>query len=350
MLSSNSRVVPLIYVLICLFYGTSYAENYPPEMARHFSTESGVIKRRGVGASAYDIALFSPEVLRNIGGVGAQANQLTYADGSDARVDIELRFEGRYPGHIVIHHGETESTYEIEYSDLVPLSLFVNSDGTSLYTLWDENTLPDNFTRDAGFISHEIDGYIALEFSGTRFEDALYYVDTCSICLGPDDDARAEKLSSLMSNTKYPLIDEYSLELINSSYINADVSVTFEITEAGQSLLVQGGIMRYFPQASNSNNSSIISIELVAPFVMPDDLPEADVEDRRRLSDAYFLFETLALLRAAKTHSPKSWTQFMYSLSSPSLVEFHAEPWQRYFRSVCTVYPEDAFCLRNREK
>ena len=70
---------------------------------------------------------------------------------------------------------------------------------------------------------------------------------------------------------------------------------------------------------------------------------------RRRLADAFFLFETLALLRASKLHWPEDWSAFMAVLSSEWFVRKNREPWERYTEIFCGVYPDAVECTnRNR--
>ena len=68
-------------------------------------------------------------------------------------------------------------------------------------------------------------------------------------------------------------------------------------------------------------------------------LSETSSSSRQLLSDAFFLFESLALLRAVKTDAPDNWKTFMQALSSISLVEGNPNPWILYHQSACSVSP-----------
>ena len=69
------------------------------------------------------------------------------------------------------------------------------------------------------------------------------------------------------------------------------------------------------------------------------DLRENGSEQAQRaLDDAFFLFETLALLRSTKTHHPAKWSVFRTLLASRWLIAANRTPWARYTEAYCDVY------------
>ena len=70
---------------------------------------------------------------------------------------------------------------------------------------------------------------------------------------------------------------------------------------------------------------------------------------RRRLADAFFLFETLALLRTSKLHWPEDWSAFMAVLSSEWFWRKNRKPWERYTQSFCGVSPAEIECAHRSQ-
>lgn len=291
--------------------------------------------------------VFNRSVLLNVGGVLSQANQLNDQSGKPIRVAIELMPSDTYSGSFVVRQAGTQGNYTIEYTDLVPMALFVDSGGTSLYTLWEDDLFP-SFRRDAGFVKHSGDGYVALEFAGTRYADALYCADICQGCLGSPD---ANLASKIMENISKINLDMERDEIGRGSQINTDLALSFLINVRESRAIIEGGIVRLYWKFVGSSN---VEIKKAVPLVPPDGLSQQTLKDEvqeedceispQRLKDAFFLFETLALLRTAKETEPKYWSRFMQTLKSEKLVSVGPEPWMRYTRSYCSVYPEAPEC------
>ena len=309
-------------------------------------------------------ATFQFHMLQAFGGVLSQIRALV-TDGAGPRtfsVSLDLD-DGAYPGYLTVSHLETRTRYPIEYSDLVPMALFVDAGATGLYTLWDEARLPDGFLHEAGFLAHHIRGHIALEFDGTRYADALYFLDRCNACL---------------ENSDLPVDVRLKQELwksaegqSGSSYLNADVTLPFRFRVADGRADVTGSIARFdwstgstvtvsarpllsvLDRHARDSLQSVPNLQLLAQL-------DADAVQRLReaataVDDAaqgsieavFFLFETLALLRTARADAPDEWAEFMRQLSFDALVESEPLPWDRYTRSVCAVYPSEPECLLN---
>ena len=305
-------------------------------------------------------AVFRFDVLRGTGGVLSQTSRLlTATDDGPFSITLDLQ-SGEYPGHVLVRHSDTTVPYSIEYSHLVPMALFVDSGGTTLYTLWDadDERLPDNFLRAAGFVTHSIRGHVALEFHNTSYSDALYFLDLCQDCIAPDQ-------ALAVGDDLIRALRE-SADAEDSSHINTDVGLPFIFsTDTGWADL-DGRIARFRWDASSLGASITASPVLPAPpwgFSAAFDLflanPQLndDLETsfavalsmttavQSKLNESYFLFETLALLRTAKNDDPEQWSQFMQLLSSDALVA--ADPydsWGLYTESYCIVYSEEREC------
>ena len=329
------------------------AEQYPARILRSIS--------RSADFHPVNAAVFQFDVLQAIGGVLSQTNRLVTDKGEYGVFSVSVNVEdGKYPGYITVHHMETHTPYSIDYTDLVPMALFVDSGGTSLYTVWDG--LPQKFLSPAGFLAHHIDGELALEFSDTRYADALYFLDLCDECLAAQEISVADDLATTLWKS--------SDRALGSSYINTDVRLPFRFTVVAGQGSIAGRIARF--DWSTTKATSTISARPVLPepersahsfltafpdFDQLDALNSDAIEQaadaartwddtRRRLLDqGFFLFETLALLRTAKTHAPEEWSTFMEVLSSEELVSASPSSWDRYTRSVCIVYPSEPECL-----
>ena len=326
------------------------------------------VDRTGVAYHATGNDVFQPVVLQTIGGVLSQGSVGGGRDGRAPKVEFALGPDGAYPGHVLVSDGAVDGRYRIAYDELVPMALFVDGGGTSLYTLWGDNRLPANFQREAGFAKYDVGhGFVAIEFAATRFADALYFVDTCDRCVAfPDDDSEASVRARMTGRFGTEAGSER-----RRSYINADVGSTFEVEETGAGAIeVTGDIIRFYWSA-DAGAGQRVSVDTKRPIVRPGELRAnvdrwlAEFDDvrilrlmagfderkkgsgsmqRRRLADAFFLFETLALLRASKLHWPEDWSAFMAVLSSKSFVRKNREPWERYTEIFCGVYPAGVEC------
>ena len=160
-----------------------------------------------------------------------------------------------------------------------------------------------------------------------------------------------------------------------ASYINADVDSPFEVEETSAGAIeVSGGIIRFYWRG-DAGTGERVSVVRKQPIVRPGELranvdrwvterenahinllragfdlrKEGRILGRRRLADAFFLFETLALLRATKLRSPEDWSVFMAVLSSAWFVRHNREPWERYTETFCGVYSAEVECT-NRDQ
>ena len=230
--------------------------------------------------------------------------------------------------------------------------------------------MPATFRREAGFAKYDGGpGVLAIEFAGTRYADALYFLDTCQACVAvPDDDSGAAVNARTATDT------EAGSER-PSSYINTDVDSPFEVEETSAGAIeVSGGIIRFYWRG-DAGTGERVSVVRKQPIVRPGELranvdrwvterenahidllragfdlrKEGRILGRRRLADAFFLFETLALLRATKLRSPEDWSVFMAVLSSAWFVRHNREPWERYTETFCGVYSEEVECT-NRDQ
>ena len=317
------------------------------------------VDRTGVAYHASGNDVFQPIVLRNIGGVLSQGRVAAGPDGQVPKVRFLLGQDGAYPGYLLVSDGAASVRYRIGYEDLVPMALFVDGGGTSLYTLWGTDKLPTDFQREAGFASYRGGrGFVAIEFAATGFADALYFLDTCIGCMAFSDDSSATGNARTASGTEAGSRER-------SSYINADVGVRFEAQETSAGTIeVTGGIIR-FHWSADAGTGKRVAVNRKQPVVRPGELKanvdrwlaenekahiihlmkgvnvreEGTIKGRIKLADAFFLFETLALLRASKRHWPEDWSAFMALLSSEYLVRKYRQPWERYTETFCGVYP-----------
>ena len=172
---------------------------------------------------------FSRPCWRTWGGL-SQGSVAKDRDGQAPKVELALRRDGAYAGHVLVSDGEATRRYRIRYDELVPMALFVDGGGTSLYTFWNAERLPPNFQREAGFAKYDVgQGFVAIEFAATRFADALHFLDTCGRCVAfPDDDSDA----SVRARRTGRFASEAGNER-RGNYINADVDSTFEIEQTG---------------------------------------------------------------------------------------------------------------------
>ena len=333
---------------------------------------SSSMDRTGVAYHASGNEVFQPLVLQTIGGVLSQGSVAAGRNGRPPKVEFALGLDGVYPGYVLVSDGVVNKRYRIAYDELVLMALFVDGGGTSLYTLWGDDQLPAYFQQVAGFAKYDVgQGFVAIEFAATRFADALYFLDTCNRCVAfPDDNSEA----SVKARQTGRFGTEAERER-RRSYINADVGSAFEVEETGiGAIKVHGDIFRFFWSA-DAGTGQLVSVDRKQPIVRPDELRSnvdrwlAEFDDvrilglmagfderkkasgkmqRRRLADAYFLFETLALLRASKLHWPEDWSVFMAVLSSKQLVHKNREPWETYTEIFCGVYPDGVECT-NRD-
>lgn len=323
------------------------------------------------------ISVVAPNTLASIGGVLSQVNRLI--DGSDNpfSVRIEIAADRPYTGYVNVHRSGSPAPYRypIMYSDLVPMVLFVDSGGTSLYTLWDRDgkrILPRNFERDAGFVSHYLKGLVALEFQGTRYSDAVYAMDICQDCVEPADDdlnAVVTKINAEIGGTEGDAVGSNVVDNINNTYLNTDLYLPFRVVMNRNLLSVDGSIARLRPrvdrdrvviaeakQAVTADRyllNEVVSNDVlqITPFALlrPEFWAKVQEIFERKLpsaflGDVHFLFETLALLRSAKESSPEDWEGFRQALASEVLVSANPEPWHRYSRSFCSLYSDAEDC------
>ncbi|MDE0129658.1 MAG: hypothetical protein OXQ86_08855 [Gammaproteobacteria bacterium] len=348
---------------------SSHAEEEPEE-------DDDVVKRPlDRGGSVYHVTeqdVFRQDLLRSIGGVLSQSIVEIEEGGHFPTVELGLGPDGEYPGHIIVNGSSLSGLYRIRYEELVPMALFVDSGGTSLFTLWGADKLPDDFAKDAGFVeATDGRGHVAIEFAGTRYENVLVFLDICRACAADTKDRESAQLVQRLD------AGEDSTSVRPSNYINSDVGGTFRLVgrDAGR-VAVTGSVSRFYWSAV-SDAVQAVSVDTIRPIVSAQELrskakqvlqlleeqlsnraledqyilllmqgidvlrpvrAEASLEARRMLADAFYLFETLALLRVAKRNAPDQWSAFVAALSSDWLVVQHPEPWERYTKTWRRVF------------
>ena len=352
----SALVRPVVLTVASLVFLTS-TEGFLRELSeeQHRSFVTRTVNRVGE-LHQRDTGIGTRNSLVRTGGVLSQADSLTDSSGNSVSVRIELAPDRPYTGYINVHRTGSpvppmSYRYPITYEDLVPMALFVDSDGTSLYTLWDsgDERLPPNFERDGGFVSHHVDGLlrvdgrvdglIAVEFQRTRYSRAVYFLDTCRDCVEAADDDLVTRISSALNDARSDetrVIDPIDVQRINGTWLNTDFYLPFRVTTNDNLLSVDGNVVRLHPTVDQDH----VAIRDVEWIVTPDRYVASAVF----LSDADFLFETLALLRSAKESSPDDWQRFREALASEVLVNANPEPWRRYSLSFCSLYSEDEGC------
>lgn len=284
--------------------------------------------------------IYRHSVLAAIRGVLAQAS-IEYPEN---KVALALG-QGECSECIRVSTLDKNVVYHIAYDDLVPMVLFVEGGGVSLYTIPSHGTSTldyAHFQIDAGFVSssNEI-GLIALEFKGTKYEQALQFLDLCNdLCV------------------------ESSPPYDWASYINHDAEQKYTFSFAATTLRINGGVFRTYwkDKGAVTDNRQVIITGEVA--ISPPDrlakrlsmctdpklrskrgycadevlekLPAAKPHDD--LSNAYYLYHTLALLRTAKRSAPGTWSEFLEHLMSEALVADNPSTWNRYTESFCSIY------------
>ena len=261
----------------------------------------------------------TPRVLRSLGGVFSLADELKSRTGDEVSVRLEHDDTRDYPGHIVVRRpdAQLDSRYRIDYASLVPMAMFVDSGATSLYTLFNADPAGSDFFARAGLLPHPERGHVALEFAGTPYAAALQLLDTCRDCLG----------NSLIGvPTKLDVGDVPDVV----DWVNADDGLTppgpyvFAVRDGAAE--VSGKIVRFELRSSLGE-------------VLVSSATEVLNRSDEDLEEAYFLFETVALLRAAKKDDPNGWARFRDAISSDAFVQAHPQPWELYTRSFCDAYP-----------
>lgn len=327
-------------------------------------------------ASGQDV--FQHDLLNSIGGVLSQGIMKIEKDWHFPTVELVLGQNGEYPGHIIVNGSSLSGRYRIPYQELVPVVLFVASGGTSLFTLWSADKLPDNFAEDAGFVeaSHG-QGHIAIEFAGTRYDSALNFMDTCHGCVEDTEERRSEQLERRLDTG-----DNSSSDL-PSNYINSDIGTVFQLVKSRPGRVAVAGTVSRFYWSVADDTDQAVSVYTIKQFVRPEELrsnaeqmlqafniqlsdrtmefnyllllmegtdilrslrEEAGLKARRKLADALFLFQTLALLRTSMLDHPDQWSAFVAALSSDWLLAQYPEPWERYTITRCRVFVSDAGC------
>ena len=315
--------------------------------------------------------IFQPELLNSIGGVLSQGILKVGSDRLGATVELELGSDGEYPGHIWVNSPLLSGRYRIRYEELVPMVLFVNSGGTSLFTLWNADNLPSNFAEESGFVeAAHGPGHVAIEFAGTRFEKSLIFLDVCVACVMiSESELQTEVIDHLTAANE-------SMEERSSSYINTDIEAVFRLVERSSGrVAVSGDVSRFY---WSSTDDQKITVDRVVPILRPKEMrsnanrrldvllkdPEfrrktqlmlgvdaerhlrqvGGIRAQRSLADAFYLFETLALLRRTQQNAPDQWAEFVANLRSDWLVAQYVEPWERFTKTRCQVFPSHARC------
>lgn len=136
----------------------------------------------------------------------------------------------------------------VEYADLVPLAMWVATGATSAYTAFAELSDPD-FLENAGFAeARGTRGYAAIEFVGTHYEDILYYIDFCNLCLGESQTEWVDAYNSRIDLTpEWQAVEEglFTSRDRESSYINTDLNSEFTLLIDDDSAVLRGEPARY---------------------------------------------------------------------------------------------------------
>lgn len=191
-------------------------------------------------------AVLSPQVVTTWGGVVGQADALMIQGEPVTDLRLRLALDESDDDGLRVDFGGTSLVYPIQYSDLVPMALFVESGGTGLYTAFPSSQLDDDFDTRAGTIVLDSGDRIALEFAGTAFEAALYEVDHCIDCLV----AAPERFQTLADSVEYEWqnIRGWIIDANNrreSSYINTDFGSDVLVETNGNQLELTSTIARY---------------------------------------------------------------------------------------------------------
>ncbi len=304
--------------------------------------------------TAVGTATLDGKILRAIGGVHSQTYALIGSGGAPAPVRLALAKDGEdYAGALTVSVPDGTGLYQISYDDLVPMALFLDGGGTSLYTAWDrpERQGPD-FRETAGFTKHERRGLVAIEFARSRFAESLYYADFCRVCLGRERPDVVRKLGGVTPEEAM----KRQRDIVDDSYINSDLGLVFGILVRDGAVVVDGNIVRLswllesgaeqglVWQAQTFKHSRDIADEIAGRE--SEFLGDTGVYRTRTAGhalvlhrDAQFLYASLALLRTFKeTASAKDWEAFMADVRALSAT--HPEPWQAYTTSYCEVFAD----------
>lgn len=362
----SALVRPVVLTVASLVFLTStggFLGELSAEQHRSFVTHK--VNRTGHPSG---LSTLSRDSLVKIGGVLSQADSLTDSSGNPVSVRLELPPNRPYTGYVNVNVHRTGASmsptsyrYPITYDDLVPMALFVDNGGTSVYTLWDSfsGRFPENFEREAGFVSHHVvnslvradglveiedrvRGMIAFEFQRTRYSSAVHLLDICRGpgCVEAVDNDLVTRINAALNDVRSDetrVVDPIDVERIDETYLNTDLYLPFRVTINDNLMSVDGNVVRLHPTVDDQDHIVIDDVERI---VTPDRYVASEV----LLSDVDFLFETLALLRSAKESSPDDWQRFREALASEVLVNANPEPWRRYSLSFCSLYSEDEGC------
>ena len=355
-----------IFAVTFVFLGSVLAATYETAQLRNINKPSVYHK------SGY-VAALTPVILDNIGGVLSQA--MIQEDGKISEIRLEVPEGETFPGYIIVHQSGQTARYLINYSELVRASLFVDGGRTSLYTLWDEERLPERFAIDAGFARTNSVGMVAIEFLNSVIPEDLQHLDLCKACLG-DKRIDIQEQANEALGTASRLSDTI---IHSSSYINTDLGAKFRLIFKQGVAQVEGEVFRFYWKKLTKDGPVVISyveeinqqpankkeaarllrnVELnqaFAKLMYPES--RSDVSDAykpalqsakdevsgvgdKRISRSLELFKTLALLRTFR-HSDKSgYDNYMKQLGKRSLYEAEPGSWDTYTDAVNTLYNE----------
>ena len=295
-------------------------------------------------------------MLKSIGGVQSQASDLVARSGGKAPILLKIdKAHDDYTGELVVTTPDGAGRYHLDYDDLVPMALFIDGGGTSLYTFWDEEDgVASDFRSKAGFTKHEHEGLVAIEFARTRFAASLFYADFCKICLGRVRPDLVTKMGGRSTPDGLPIIDEHTED---GSYLNTDYQLVFGITSADDRMSIDGNVARvYWTIQRDALHGKPWRVQT---FMTSGQL-QGQIRGRETAHlvdkglyrdstyghalalhrDVQFLFASLALLRTFKDTAPKAdWARFMADVRS--LAMRHPVPWRKYTTSYCEVYAKD---------
>ena len=226
-------------------------------------------------------AVLSPAIVTTWGGVVAQAHSLTMHGEPLTDVRLTLRLDEPDAEGLRVDFGETTLFYPIDYPDLVPMALFVESGGTGLYTAFGDDRLGDGFNAQAGTVALPDHGgdRIALEFAGTVYEDALVEVDWCGDCLMDAPPNLLRQANAVAY--EWPELSGWPLDENtpwDGSYVNTDFGSNVLAEAEGERLALTSTIARY--------DWSVVAHEQDPPTFEFDDVHVLKRPDRREITAA----------------------------------------------------------------
>lgn len=359
-------------------------------IGRQFSDGRLTMSRSGSTFHQTGTRVFRASVVGRFRGVVSQADVVTL-NGEIFEISSILPVPRQgYPGYIALRTEAGELTYSIGYSDLLPLALVADAGATSLYSLTsdiNDSALSsaasiNQWAAEAGMVVfQDQDEVSAIEIAGTPIHYALRFADLCNSCESDEIAGFADAINRQNGVSR-------ASDASDDSWIISDVGVRFEAEVAGRELRIDGVmtrnrwsigdgedtasvtsvsalsaeiVMDFYVQAADTTEvcfapdpptDCIFLFEEVFPRLYENAFREAALlrlnpdslfmenenldfvslgqKAAQAISRAEIAFETLALLRHAKTVDPNGWRTFMSSMSTDQIMEQNLRDWRRY--------------------